>query len=172
MFLERFKEKTRKKHINSELKGREVSVPKLPLQRVGIIVNNDDKLAIDWNTELKKLFSNSDLIVDVVSFSTANKRKKDEVSAGFYASDVAWNGAIKNTELKTFINTEFNLLISYYTVNETLLKLLTASSKADFKVGILKEDQRINDLIINTELNAFDTFKVELIKYLKILKRS
>ncbi|MBQ0769593.1 MAG: hypothetical protein KBT58_09890, partial [Bizionia sp.] len=166
------KEKIHKKHIKSELKGREVSVPKLPLQRVGIIVNNDDKLAIDWNTEFKKLFSNSNLMVYVVSFSTANKRKKDEVSAGFYAPDIAWNGVIKNSELKTFITTEFNLLISYYTVNETLLKLLTASSKADFKVGILKEDQSINDLIINTDLNAFNTFKIELIKYLKILKRS
>ena len=44
-------------------------------------------------------------------------------------------------------------------------------SKAEFKVGILQTDERINDLIIKTKLKEFDVFKEELFKYLTILNK-
>lgn len=171
MFLKRLKEKTHKKHIKSKLRSRKISGPSAPLQRVGIIVNNDENFNLDWIKELSTLFSTSKPKIDVISFSVLHKKTVASETVIYSATHIGWNGTIKNEELKTFLDTNFSLLISYYTTNHTLLKLLTASSKADFKVGILKEDQSINDLIINTELHAFTTFKTELIKYLNILKR-
>ena len=44
-------------------------------------------------------------------------------------------------------------------------------SKAKFKVGISNEDDRLHDLIIDLPLKNQSTFKVELIKYLKTLKK-
>ena len=51
------------------------------------------------------------------------------------------------------------------------LKLLTGTSKAQFKIGILQSDARLNDLIIKTNLKEFDVFKAELHKYLNILNK-
>jgi hypothetical protein len=110
--------------------------------------------------------------IEVVAFT--NDKKKDqsnELIATYDGTDLGWNGTIKDANLKTFINTDFDLLISYYTEDNILLKLLTTASKSKFKVGILQEDERINDLIIKTELNDFKTFKIELEKYLKILNK-
>ncbi|TYB77377.1 hypothetical protein ES676_03535 [Bizionia saleffrena] len=171
MFLKRFREKIHKKHINSELRRREILKPKTPVQRVGIIVNSEECFNLDWNTELSSLFPMAKPKIDIILFSEASKKNETAEAVIYNASDIGWNGTIKNEELKTFIDTKFSLLISYYTTNHTLLRLLTASSKAAFKVGLLKEDQRLNDLIIHTELPAFTTFNTELIKYLKILKR-
>ncbi|MGB1210876.1 MAG: DUF6913 domain-containing protein [Lacinutrix venerupis] len=53
----------------------------------------------------------------------------------------------------------------------TPLKLLTVSSKSKFKVGVLETDERVNDLIIKTEMNDFKTFTSELKKYLNILNK-
>ena len=79
--------------------------------------------------------------------------------------------AIKNIELQSFLNTKFDALISYYTKENLELKLLTARSKAKFKIGILRSDDRLNDLIIKTNLKEFDVFKAEVHKYLSILKK-
>jgi len=171
MFLKRLKEKTHKKHIKSALIRRKITAPKTPLERIGVIVNEDESCSVDWHSELNSLFATGMPKVDVITFSVLKKKNVNAKPVIYSATHIGWNGTVKNEELKTFLDTNFSLLISYYTTDHTLLKLLTASSMADFKVGILKEDQNINDLIINTDLNAFATFKTELIKYLKILKR-
>ena len=44
--------------------------------------------------------------------------------------------------------------------------MITAMSKARFKIGLLQSDQRLNDLIIKTKISEFDLFKEELKKYL------
>ena len=51
------------------------------------------------------------------------------------------------------------------------LNLITAASKANLKVGISNEDERLYDLIIDVELKDINIFKQELKKYLNILKK-
>ena len=70
-----------------------------------------------------------------------------------------------------FVDQQFDLLISFYKPNRYELKIVTAMSKAKFKVGISNEDDRLHDLIIDVALKNQSTFKVELIKYLKTLKK-
>ena len=89
----------------------------------------------------------------------------------FNSKDFAWNGKVKNVELQGFLDTKFDALISYYSKDELELKLLTAMSKAELKIGILQSDTSMNDLIIKTHLIEFDLFKSELFKYLTILKK-
>jgi len=85
--------------------------------------------------------------------------------------DFGWNGAVKNVELNAFLDTKFDVLISYYEKEITELKLITAKSKAKFKIGVLQADERLNDLIIKTDLDEFGLFKEEVFKYLNILKK-
>ena len=65
----------------------------------------------------------------------------------------------------------FDILISYFEKDVLELKLMTAKSKAKFKIGILQTDERLNDLIIKTSLKQFELFKKEVFKYLSILNK-
>ncbi|PIA82116.1 hypothetical protein BFR04_12510 [Gaetbulibacter sp. 4G1] len=171
MILKGFKEKSNKKHLNKLLSQREVNVVDNKVESLGVILNIDEvddfelfrALADDINVRPNRL--------KIIAFST---NKKDNLSTWdecFNPKDFGWNGSIKNIELQSFLNTSFDALISYYTKDELELKLLTATSKAKFKIGILQTDARLNDLIIKTSLNEFDVFKKELNKYLAILNK-
>ena len=89
----------------------------------------------------------------------------------FTPLDFGWNGNISNYDINEFIETEFDALISYYDENIHELNLITAKSKANFKIGISNKDQRLHDFIINIKSSFIDIFKVELEKYLKGLKK-
>jgi hypothetical protein len=69
------------------------------------------------------------------------------------------------------MQTEFDLLISYYDTEKPLLVLITNNSKSKFKVGFSSIDSKWNHLMINTSVKKHDVFVYELIKYLKILKK-
>lgn len=80
-----------------------------------------------------------------------------------------WKGKISNIELEEFINAKFDVLISYYKKDRYELNVVTALSKANFKVGIADHDERLNDFIVKIEPNQIETFKTELIKYFTVL---
>ena len=63
------------------------------------------------------------------------------------------------------------MLICFYKNPVLQLDLITAASKANFKVGISTEDERLYDLIIDVSLKDINIFKQELKKYLNILKK-
>jgi hypothetical protein len=44
-------------------------------------------------------------------------------------------------------------------------------SKAKFKVGLSYEDKRLHDFILELDPKEKDTFKIEIIKYLKTLNK-
>lgn len=89
----------------------------------------------------------------------------------FESKDFGWRGKVVNLELQKFIATNFDVLISYYKSNSTALKLVTALSKADLKIGISNLDERLLDIIFDVEPHQFDTFKNEFKKYLTILNK-
>jgi hypothetical protein len=85
--------------------------------------------------------------------------------------DLNWNAEIKNKAVSDFIDKEFDLLISYYDVEKTILMTVTHHSKAHFKVGFSSVDKRLNDLMINTNVENYEVFIQELFRYLKILNK-
>jgi hypothetical protein len=46
---------------------------------------------------------------------------------------------------------------------------MTVKTRARIKVGFAEIDPALNDLILQTPLQDFDTFKTELKKYLKVM---
>jgi hypothetical protein len=76
-----------------------------------------------------------------------------------------------SVEVNDFINKEFDLLISYYNIEKTILLKVTHSSRALFKVGFSSIDKRLNHFMIQTDGSDFKLFISELFKYLKILKK-
>ncbi|WP_418604358.1 DUF6913 domain-containing protein [Hwangdonia sp.] len=171
MILKGFKEKSNKKHLNRLLSQREVSVTDSEVKSLGVILNIDEVDDFELFRALADHINVRPNKLKIIAFS-ANKR--DTISswdACYNPKDFGWSGTIKNIELQTFLSTKFDVLISYYTTEDLELKLLTAKSEAQFKIGILQTDDRLNDLIINTNIKEFNVFKAEVHKYLTILNK-
>lgn len=171
MILRGLKEKSNKKYINSTLRKRVVSNSSNKIQQLGILINSDEDIDYAWFNTLAAALNINENKVEIIAFTSNIKEEDYDFSPTYNPKHLGWKGSLKHVDLKRFTQTDFDLLISYYTEDSIALKLLTAASKAKFKVGILQEDERLNDLIIKTERNDFDTFKSELLKYLNILNK-
>ncbi|MFC5196005.1 DUF6913 domain-containing protein [Bizionia hallyeonensis] len=170
MILKGFKENSIKKHLQSILNNSEGTSKAQVIESVGIIVNADEvtNLAMfDTLTSSLHILPNK---LKVIAYTEAKNTELLSWESCYSPKDIGWNGTILNTELDTFLNTKYDLLISFYATDLLHLKLLTAKSEAYFKASIFQEDERLNDLIIQTPLNDFDAFKIELLKYLQVFK--
>lgn len=171
MILKGFKQKSNKKYLNKLLLQRNVNVANNTIESLGIIFNIDEIDDFEWFRNLTEHINVRPNKLKIISFSSEKNDKNLSWNDCFTPKDFGWNGAIKNTELQSFLNTKFDALISFYE-NEVLeLKLLTAMTNAEFKIGILQIDERLNDLIIKTNIKEREVFKTELHKYLTILNK-
>ena len=171
MIFKGFKEKSNKNYINSQLKKRVVSQSNTKIKRIGVIFNTEELKEIPNFSNLAEGIGANKQKVELIAFKSQVKKDEEVFDPTFTLKHLGWKGIIKDKVLKQFLNTEFDLLISYYKSDVTPLKLLTVASKSKFKVGILETDERINDLIIKTEIIDFKTFTSELKKYLNILNK-
>lgn len=171
MILKGFKEKSIKKYINKLLAKRYVNVTGNKVENLGIIFNLDEVDNFEQFNALATRLKVSPNKLKVVAFSSNKKETVKSWDVCFYPDDFGWKGAVKNNEMQAFLDTKFDVLISCYEGDVTELKLITAASEAQFKVGLLQADERVNDLIIKTSLNEFDVFKDEVFKYLTILNK-
>ncbi len=171
MFLKRFKEKSNQKYINSILESRHVVADSRKIESVGIILNFDEFNNYDAFLSLFKEIKILENKVKFIAFITDEKLTPNSWDAFFNPKNFGWKGKIENVELEEFVNTEFDALISYYKEDSLELNLVTALSKANFKIGISGKDDRLHDFIINVKPDEIELFKMELIKYLKVLNK-
>lgn len=171
MILKAFKEKSIRKHINKLLKVREVAVKSNKVTSVGIILNSSE---FTDGESFKSYFKSLGVQlprIKVIHF--VDKEENDDHLWGTYYTkkDFNWKGKIHNIELQTFIDYPFDVLIAYFEHDDLELQMVTAASKANFKVGVADYDQRLFDLIIDTKLHHQTIFKEELTKYLRVLNK-
>ncbi len=171
MILKGFKEKSIKKYLNKLLSEAHEYEADNKIESLGVIVNVDEIQDFNWFNELANALNIHPNKLKIIAFSTQKKETLNLWDDCYYAKDIGWKGVILNNDLKLFLDTKFDALLSYYEADITELKLITALSKAKFKIGILQSDERLNDLIINTKLNDFNVFKNEMFKYLTILNK-
>lgn len=171
MILKGFKEKSNKKYLNKLLSKRNVNVNDSKVKNLGIILNIDEVEDFELFRDLASAIKVHPNNLKIIAYSGNKKEKENSWDLCFYPDDFGWKGKIKNVELQTFLEKRFDVLISYYSYEDIELKLLTALSNAEFKVGTLQTDERLNDLIIQTKLKDFNVFKNELLKYLTILNK-
>ncbi|WP_067146100.1 DUF6913 domain-containing protein [Pseudotamlana agarivorans] len=171
MILKVFKEKSIKKRINKLLAERVVKSDNSAAKTLGVLINMDafndvavfEKMAMEIKIQPNNF--------KIIGFSVNKKNELNAIGTCYYLEDFNRNGQVKNVELQSFLDYDFDILINYYAEDILELKLLSVLSKAKLKIGILQQDERINDLIIKTELKDFKVFKTELFKYLTILNK-
>jgi hypothetical protein len=167
MFFKLFKKKSNDKYLNYLLDNRKISVNNKKIESVGVILNLEEYNDYD---SIRNIFTSLGIKENKIKF-VAFVSDKDETLTSwdsyFTPSDFGWNGNISNFDINEFIDTQFDALVSYYNKDLFELNLVTAKSKANFKIGISNKDQRLHDFIINIKSEFIDVFQFEIQKYLK-----
>lgn len=171
MILKAFKEKSNQKYINKLLVARKAAVDSRKISSVGVILNvNEYKDFEAFRTYLKTLGIKTNK-TKIIAFVEDEKDQGYHWETYFNPKDFGWKGKINNVELQSFIDTEFDALISFYKEDTVELNSITAQSNANFKIGLSNTDQRLYDLIIDVKPSDFLLFKDELKKYLTVLNK-
>lgn len=171
MILKVLKKKSNLKYINRLLSSRAVTFNNAKINTVGVILNSEE--FSDFQA-FRDFFSSFQLPANNIKIIALQQESDDSNAYSetyFLPSDLGWKGDLKNQDIQLFVDKEFDVLISYYKSQHLELNLITAASKSRFKVGLSNEDKRFYDLIINCEPKDFDTFVIELNKYLTVLNK-
>lgn len=106
----------------------------------------------------------------LVCKKNVSAKEAEKLDYAFYTKkDVSASGKFKKEEVKGFIETPFDMLISYYDTEKPLLMLATLESQAKFKAGFVNVDKRLNDFTIAESAERYTEYMQELFRYLKIL---
>jgi hypothetical protein len=171
MFIKYIKELSLKKILKSTLKNVKPSSLGSYVSSVAVLI--DETYFIQKNDLINELINFGIKRDNIKLLVYKDKIKKNEIFAfpAFSKKDLNWKGDFSANHVVDFLNTEFDLLISYYDLEKTPLLLATNRSKALFKVGFSTVDKRLNHLLINTNVENFKVFVHELFRYLKILNK-
>ncbi len=171
MFLKAFKEKSNRKYLDQLLSKRKLNVDDIKIKSLGIIINYDEIEDFKIFDGLVSRLGLEKKNVNIIAYTKDPKSLGNSLNKCFNSEDFGWGGVIKNEEIEEFLNTSYDLLISYYAEDQLYLKLLTAASQSQIKVGLLQSDARINDIIVHTDIQAVKVFSDEVIKYLTVLNK-
>ncbi|SDX14529.1 DUF6913 domain-containing protein [Aequorivita viscosa] len=169
--LKKFKLYFLKKQTDKNLLQRDVSQRNTSLKYMGFLIDetffNDFEKLFKFGTELGLQRK------DIKQFTFLETKKKvpslreNQISN----KEFNWKGEIQNEEAKEFLNFPFDAIIGLYKGKHDYLDAMMAQSKAKFKIGFNNADDRLYDLLLTIDLKNPETFKSEVGKYLKILKK-
>jgi hypothetical protein len=171
MFIKYIKELSVKKILKRNLHSVKPSSLVTPIQTIGVIV--DESYFVEKEQLMQELVSCGIKENNMKMLVFRDKIKKNETFSQptFSNKDMSWKGDFELASITEFINTPFDMLISYYDTEKAPLLLITNHSKALFKVGFSTVDKRLNHLMINTNAENYKVFVHELFRYLKILNK-
>lgn len=171
MILKAFKEKSNQKFLLRLLRAKSSAISSKKIETIGVIM---DAAEYSDAEEFKNFCHDLGIQlprIQIVVFVEDEKKTERLWGNYFSKKDFGWRGNVKHVELKTFLDTEFDALIGFYKTDALELKLATALSKANFKIGLSGVDDRLFDFILDVGVKDFEVFKTELRKYLIILNK-
>jgi hypothetical protein len=171
MFLNKIKDFWTKKIVKKKLSNVRLLISDSSIKKVGIIF--DESYFYEREELLKELVEQGIKSENILILVFKNKLKKNETFdyPVFSYKNLRWTGSIDGQQFKNFINSDFDLLISYYDIEKAPLLLTTHLSIASFKVGFSSIDKRLHHFMIDTNAENYKVFIEELFKYLKILNK-
>jgi len=170
MFLNLIREFFVKKSLKNDSNDDKKEVFTKDVQTIGLLI---DESNFKYTKELKEELILKGIVeqnIKVIVFRGKISNTEVYSFPVFGKNHIDWKGNIKNSFVSEFVETEFDLLISYYDFENPILMMLTNLSKAKFKVGFSSIGKKINRWMINTDLGNYKIFVSELFKYLKNIK--
>ena len=171
MFLNKIKDFWTKKIVKKKLSNVRLINSDSSIRKVGIVF--DESYFYEREKLLKELILQGIKSENIQILVFKNKIKKNETFdyPVFSYKNLTWTASIDAQQFKDFVNSDVDLLISYYDIEKAPLLLTTHLSKASFKVGFASIDKRLHHFMIDTNAENYKVFMEELFKYLKILNK-
>ncbi|WP_347174717.1 DUF6913 domain-containing protein [Polaribacter uvawellassae] len=139
------------------------------IHSVAILTNNKLYEEIDISEHVK---SRIESVRNVHIYSYRAFKKSDPITyKHFTEKDIDWNGKIKDASLESFLDNPFDLLIGYFDTNNLYLEYCALKSKATFKIGFSKVNDKIFDLVVTEDPKNIDSFIDVIKKYLELLHK-
>ncbi len=166
---DKFKAKSGLKYLEDELNRPKPEATRKGVSSIACIVDMDRYANAEVFNELRNDFGLQPNAIQIIGYKRGVDKHTLFSIPFFTDKDLGWNGTIENGDANEFLARDYDVLINYYQEDRLLLKLMSAKTKARIRVGFPEVDHKMNDLIFDTRLDDFATFKIELKKYLKVL---
>jgi len=170
MFLNYTKEFFVKKSLKNNLGNDKNEVFSKNVQTVGLLIDESNFTQSEVLIKELELHGIASENIKIAAYAGKFDKKETYLRPTFGKKHINWKGEITEDFLNDFINTEFDILLSYYNVENIFLMMITKQSKAKFKVGFSSVDNNLSRWMIHTELENYKLFVSELFRYLKNLK--
>ncbi len=175
MFLkgikDKFKQKSGRKFIKQALSQPAAeSTRGKGIRKVGCIVDLDKFQDSDVFYQFLEEFKLAPNAIKIIGYKNYYDKNSPYSTPVFSDKDLGWNGDVENSYALEFLGREYDLLVNYYNEENLLLNLMSVKTRARMKVGFKGVDPAYNDLILDTPITDFKTFKTELKKYLGVFK--
>tara|TARA_B100000767_G_scaffold264679_1_gene279837 strand:- start:6423 stop:6953 length:531 start_codon:yes stop_codon:yes gene_type:complete len=139
------------------------------IKKVAIIVDPNNHIESKFFLDFANDFNILEVKISILKLSNFPK-SDNQFDQIFNLNDLNYWSNFKG-DLLNFCETDYDLLINYYNINDTLYSLISTRTKQKLSVGFSGADPRINDLIFDFDPKDRLIFKSELIKYLTILNK-
>lgn len=160
-----------KRRINDALKNRDLSQRNSKLEKLGILL---DDTFVEEKKYLEKFITMLNLKENQVvffHFVEADRKVPTLESNQLSKKQIDLKGRILSQDALDFLEIPFDVFIGIFPKDNIWMNLMSARSKAKFKIGFEGMDQRIFDLILNIDPRDAQLFETETIKYLEILNK-
>lgn len=171
MILKAFKEKSNQKYVNKLLTARKATVNSNKVKTIAVLLSASEFDNFEMFNQFFEELNLKSPKHKIIAFTKDDKFEASQWETYFSPKDFGWKGKINNVDLQSFMDENYDVLISYYKDETLELNLITAMSQANLKVGLSRNDERLYDLIIDLFPKDFEVFKSELKKYLNILNK-
>lgn len=138
------------------------------INTVAVLTVEDVLVQKHFQSQLPKVLG----VKEIKTYAFRNFDKKNEPSPLYFSEkDFGMKAKVFDTDFQQFLETPFDLLITYFTDKNQYLECATVLSKATFKVGFANVNSDLFDMEIVGNINNLEEFNLELIRYLKILNK-
>ena len=159
------------RNINKNLKKRTMFGVNDSLTTIGFLVNEEEHINFDIFFDMSIALGVQQKDTKIFYFTDIKTKTPTLIQNKILSNHFNWRGEINNNNALDFLNTQLDVLVSYYDTKNNYLNLMTSKSKAKFKVGFNGVDNRLFDLIINVDPQKNLDVKGELLKYFKVLNK-
>ena len=156
-----FKAKIDQKNLEAAIKSYSGASPSEGIKRIGLLIDTTETDQLESITEMASGITPHSQVTTLCYVQRV--KKGFHTFSTFDMGAVNWKGDLKHGEIGFFMGQSFDLLISYYSQDNILLRYITAAANAHFKVGFpIKNVPQLNDLVINIDIDEVSGLQLNL----------
>jgi len=167
------KKKTAFQFLEKQLKKLKKNSTNIPerIQTIGVLADSRLFGSYDISRNLSQKLNMPHKSFEIIIFENLKDDFVTQHYNTFSEKDFGMYGKVKGKNVKGFVDTNYDLLINYCSLDSIYANIVAVQSKAKFKVGFADEQlEDLYDFMIVIEGNKIDVFNDELAKYLQILE--